>query len=95
MSTLSLSCPASIKAGVIGGITGQLTPAVAAAGLELRVTPPAGGVVTQAVTTGVDGSYMTAIPMMALGVWTVTAHWAGSTNLRPADSTPCQVTITQ
>lgn len=92
-STLTLTCPASSKPGVIGGFAGNLVPVIAGATVELRVTPPAGGENVHTVATAADGSFLTAIPMQAVGTWTVFARWTGNTNLRPDDSPPCQVAI--
>lgn len=93
LSTLTLKCTASSKPGVIGGFNGAIGPAVAAATVALRVTSPTGTVTTQTVTTAADGTYLTAISMQTVGVWTVLASWAGNGTLRPADAPACQVTI--
>jgi hypothetical protein len=82
-STLSLTCPSSVKVTNPATVTGRLTPAgLTAPNVDLTYQPPTGPPIHHSVAPQSDGSFQDSVtpnPNQS-GTWMVSASWPGDSN---------------
>jgi hypothetical protein len=92
-STLSIGCPAEAAAGGSAAISGLLT--ITNPGTRtvlLDASSDSGGLESVTAGTGRNGSYSATLPITTSGEWTITARWAGTQAIIPAQA-HCHVAV--